>query len=83
MNETLKKIVKDIEHLSWYEKIGYLRRLQGIKKGEMVRKCSTYRANYKNWESGKVYPSKLNRILIARGLNVVPSVIFKKSDVRR
>ena len=76
MRKNLREKMKDIEHLEWYEKIGYLRRLQRITKKEMTTECCTYRANYLKWEKGYVYPRKYNQKLIAKALNVKVSDIF-------
>lgn len=78
MRKKLREKLKTMEHLKWYEKIGYLRRLQRITKKEMMTLCCTYMANYIKWEKGRVYPRKYNQRLIAKALNVRVSDIFVK-----
>ncbi len=47
-----------------------------MKKKDMAEKCKTYNANYCAWEKGKRYPTRFNRILIAKALQVTVEDIF-------
>lgn len=72
--------VEMINNLTWYEKLKVLRIIKGWGQRQAGEACFTNNKNYWQWETGKTYPTYINRKLITSAFGLKIEHIFLSQD---